>query len=83
MTTPTSEAAVILTRVLEALARQSGKTLSQQTRADIERACELLANTANDLDVLDDLPVPRQSPAEAAIDDPNFQRWRTRRYEEA
>jgi hypothetical protein len=77
---PTEEAAAIFLRVFESLARTAGKTLSQRTREDIEHACDLLANAAADLDVLEDLP--RQSPAEHAISDPNFQKWRTRRYEE-
>jgi hypothetical protein len=50
----TQEAAQIITRVLEALARASGKTLSQKTRADLARACELLS-TPSDLDILEDL----------------------------
>lgn len=80
----TTEAAQILTRVFEALARQNGKTLSHKTRADIERACELLTNAGEELDDLfEDLPEPpRVSPAEHAVADPNFQRWRARRYVE-
>jgi hypothetical protein len=79
--TNTDEAAAVFTRVLEALARQTGKTLSPQTRRDVLRACELLANAGAELDeLLDDLPsAPRQSPAEAAIEDAPFQRWRSRR----
>lgn len=77
--TPHEEAAQIFTRIFEALARQSGKTLSATTRADIGRACELLA-TRDDLEpLLDDLPqAPRRSPAEAAIDRgwDDFERWR-------
>jgi hypothetical protein len=79
----TVEATQILTRVFEALARQSGKTLSQQTRADIGRACELLANAGDELEeLLDDLPAPpRRSPAEAAIDPgwQDFEQWRSRK----
>jgi acyl-CoA reductase-like NAD-dependent aldehyde dehydrogenase len=81
----TTEAAQILTRVFEALARQSGKTLNARTREDIQRACELLANAGGELEeLLDDLPAPpRRSPAEAAIEaDPgwqDFERWRNGR----
>lgn len=83
MTTPTEEAAAILTRVFEALARQNGKTLSRTTRADIGRACELLT-TRDDLEeLLDDLPpaAPRRSPGEAAIEPgwDEFERWRAER----
>lgn len=57
MIVPCEEAAQILTRVLESLARASGKTLSARTRQDISRACELLAAAGPDLDAcLDDLP---------------------------
>mgnify|MGYP001619169919 FL=1 len=75
----TEEAAAILTRILEALARQSGKTLSQATRADIGRACELLANAGAELeDLLEDLPAPRPS-GEYVVADPEFERWRSQR----
>lgn len=79
--TPTEEAAQILTRLFEALARQNHKTLSQQTRADIGRACELLSHAGEELEtLLEDLPTPpRRSPGEAAIGDDDFQRWRERR----
>jgi hypothetical protein len=83
--TPTDEAAAIFCRVFESIARLNGKTLSTTTRADIQRACELLTQAAGAFDeLLDDLPdTPRRSPGEQAIDDPNFQRWRTvRRLEE-
>lgn len=60
---PVSEAAQILTRLFEALARRSGKTLNQRSRADIARACELLASAGDELsDLLDELP-PQAPPA--------------------
>lgn len=84
--TNSEEAAAILTRVFEALARQSDKTLSASTRADIGRACELLSTAGEELDaLLDDLPPsPRQSPAEAAIEPGmrDFERWRSQRGDE-
>ncbi len=49
--TSSEEAAAILIRTFEALARQNHKTLSQKTRADVARACELLA-TGDDYDEL-------------------------------
>ena len=66
---PHEEATAILTCILEALARQSGKTLSQKPRADLARACELLA-AGDDLgELLDTLPEPpRASPGEQAVD---------------
>lgn len=78
---PSDEAAQILTRVFEALARQAGKTLSAATRSDIGRACDLLANAGEDLDtVFEDLPpaLPRRSPGEQAISPgwQDFERWR-------
>ena len=84
----TEEAAAILTRVFEALARANGKTLNTRTRADIGRACELLASAGSDLtELLDELPVtPKTTRGEAASNfiaaaesDPNFQRWRQAR----
>lgn len=82
---PEAEAAQILTRVFEALARANGKTLNARSRADIGRACELLSHAgANLSELLDD--VPRVSPAEAMVDaaerDPNYQEWRRRRTSE-
>jgi len=83
---PADEAAAILIRVFEALARASGKTLNARTRADIERACELLASAGAELDdLLDDLP--RVSPAEAAAANyeppekviPNYREWKERK----
>lgn len=49
------EAAQILIRTFEALARQLGKRLSERTRADITRACELLAAGDDYEDLLEDL----------------------------
>lgn len=86
--TLTEEAAAILIRVFESLARTNGKTLKPQTRADIERACELLVGAGAELDdLLDDVPsTPRVSPAEAAVNfvdaaraDPNYQAWKRQR----
>lgn len=77
----TQEAAQILTRVFEALARQNGKTLSKATRSDIGRACELLAQGDRLEELFEDLPAPpRQSPGEQAIDPgwQDFERWRSR-----
>ncbi len=76
------EAAQILTRVFEALARANGKTLNARTRADIGRACELLASGGAELDaLLDDLP--KVSPAEARANDaerdPAYIEWRRER----
>nr|ALS90793.1 H-NS histone family [uncultured bacterium] len=61
---PTDEAAQILTRMFEALARQIGKTLNARSRADIKRACELLASAGAELDdLLDELPPAAAAPA--------------------
>lgn len=85
---PTEEATAILTRVFEALARANGKTLNARTRADIGRACELLASAGSELtELLDDMPVmPKTTRGEAASNfitaaeaDPNFKRWRQAR----
>jgi hypothetical protein len=81
------EAARILCRVLEALARQSGKTLSTKTRSEVERACELLAAGDDYSDLLDDLlsepPIRSdrvtQSFERADYGDPEFGRWRAQR----
>lgn len=82
---PTDEAAQILTRLFEALARQSGKTLNPRSRDDIKRACELLASAGAELDdLLDDAP-PARPPVEhrPARDyttmPPEVERWRERR----
>ncbi len=57
------EAAQIFTRLFEALARRSGKTLNTRSRDDIKRACELLAHAGAELDdLLDELP-PAMPPA--------------------
>lgn len=58
--TPQDEAATILIRLLESLCRLHRKTLSARSRADITRACQLLASSGDELDdLLDDLPPPR------------------------
>ena len=77
------EAAQILTRIFEAICRLNHKTLSAGTKADIGRACALLANAGAELDDLfEDLPplAPRRSPGEAAVDPgwDDFERWRNR-----
>jgi len=84
MMNPTDEAAAILTRILESLARASGKTLKPSTRADITRLCELLANAGAEYDQLDDLT--KATPGEAAVNlvamaeaDPNYRRWKEER----
>jgi hypothetical protein len=84
---PHEEAARILCRVLEALARQSGKTLSAKTRGEVERACELLATGDDYSDLLDDLlstpPVVSdrvtQSFEREDYGDPRFAQWRAQR----
>jgi hypothetical protein len=75
---PTDEAAAILIRVFESLARANGKTLKPSTRADIRRACELLSSAGTELDdLLDD--APRVSPGEAATVPSEVQQWRRER----
>ena len=80
---PQDEAAQILTRLFEALARQSGKTLNARSREDIKRACELLSNASAELDdLLDDLPPPKPktTPAERWAAVPaEVERWREMR----
>lgn len=83
---PTDEAAQILTRLFEALARRSGKTLNARSRDDIKRACELLANAGDELeDLLDELPAERvtvnfQRPAREYAEPPDeVKRWREER----
>lgn len=62
-----AEAAAILTRTFEALARAAGKTLSARSREDIRRACELLSAAGPELDaLLEDAPtMPRMRAAQA------------------
>lgn len=87
--TASEEAAAIFTRLFEVLARQSGKTLSQKTRTDLARACELLA-AGDDYEELDDLlstpPVVSDRVTEAFerpdYGDPRFERWRQQRHED-
>jgi hypothetical protein len=84
---PTDEAAQILTRLFEALARRSGKTLNARSREDIRRACELLANAGEELDdLLDELPpAPRPAPENrpareyATVTLPEVERWKEQR----
>lgn len=78
-----AEATQILTRILECMCRLNGKTLSAKTRADLARACELLAR-GDDLDeLLDDLPIrsdrTTQSFEREDYGDPDFARWRAQR----
>jgi hypothetical protein len=83
---PQEEAAQIFTRLFESLARANNKTLKPQTRADIARACELLAQGGGDLDLLDDLLAatpPRATPGERATarldhEEENVPHWRAR-----
>jgi hypothetical protein len=90
---PHEEAARILCRVLEALARQNGKTLSSKTRSEVERACELLS-TGDDYDELlvDLLSEPparvtqsfEREPASSNYDQHQwqaFENWRAQRVE--
>jgi len=88
--TPQEEAAQILTRLFEALARRSGKTLNARSREDIRRACELLASAGEELDeLLDELPPPPPRPAPeyewkpareyATQVLPEVERWKERR----
>ena len=83
------EAAQIFTRLFEALARASGKTLKPETRAQIAHACELLAQD-DDYDLLDDLLSEAPIRSERVTQsferenyDPNFERWRRQRWEDS
>ena len=79
---PTDEAATILIRMFEALARQIGKTLNARSRADIKRACELIAGAGAELDDLfdDRPPPPEMRPARDYTTMPiEVERWRERR----
>lgn len=80
---PTDEAAQILTRLFEALARRSGKTLNERSRADIARACELLSHAGEELDdLLEDLPPPverRTAREYATVTLPEVERWKEQR----
>lgn len=83
---PVSEAAQILTRLFEALARRSGKTLNARSREDIKRACELLASAGEELDdLLDELPPPERAPDYRPAREyttqvlPEVERWREQR----
>src|SRR3954463_3930421 len=81
---PTVEAAQILTRLFEALARQNRKTLNERSRADIARACELLSHAGAELDdLLDDMPAPppeyRAAREYSTVTLPEVERWKERR----
>lgn len=82
---PITEAAQILTRMFEALARQNRKTLNARSRADITRACELLAHAGDELDDLLDPyeppPPPEHRPAReyATVTLPEVERWKEQR----
>lgn len=79
--TPSEEASAILIRMLDTLAASMGKRLKDEHKAEIRRACELLA-TDGALTPLEDLPpMPRVSQAEAAVmemaeRDPGYKRWK-------
>lgn len=77
---PHDEAAAILIRMFDTIAYGMGKRLKEEHKAEIRRACELLA-TDGTLQPLDDMP--RVSPAEAAAtyaDVPaEVRRWREQR----
>jgi len=80
---PTDEAAQIFTRLFEALARRSGKTLNERSRADIARACELLSHAGAELDdLLDELPpAPRPRAEYTTVDftvPPEVKDWKER-----
>lgn len=75
------EASQIFIRMFETIAASMGKRLKDTHKAEIRRACELLA-TDGALTPLDDLPpMPRVSPAETAVmefaeKDPGYKRWK-------
>jgi len=82
---PQDEAAEILIRMFETIARGMNKRLKEEHKSEIRRACALLA-TDGTLAALDDLP--RTSPAEVAVAfvneaerDPGYQEWKRRRAE--
>lgn len=89
MISPQDEAAQILTRLFEALARRSGKTLNERSRADIARACELLSHSGQELDdLLDELPPAPPKPQPPAYRPareyatqvlPEVERWKEQR----
>jgi hypothetical protein len=85
------EAAAILIRVLEAVCRLNHKTLSQKTRSDIARACELLATGDSYDDLLVDLlsePAVRSDRTTVSFErddygDRQFSKWRQQYREDA
>ena len=70
---PSDEAAEILTRILESMARRMGATLKPSTRADIQRACELL--TSAGYEALDDLAKPEYIEPPNAVPE-EVRRWK-------
>lgn len=83
--TPQEEASEILIRILESLARRSGKTLNERGRADVRRACELLSHSSEQFsDLLDDLPPPRPAREYSTVSfdvPPEVGRWKEQRGE--
>lgn len=79
---PTEEAAQILIRIFESLARRAGKTLNERGRADVKRACELLSHSSEQYgDLLEDLPAPRPRSEYSTISfevPPEVERWKER-----
>ena len=82
---PTDEAAQILIRLFEALARQNRKTLNARSKEDVHRACELLASAGQELDdLLDELPPPTEPERRPAreyntVSLPAVERWKEQR----
>ncbi len=81
---PTDEAAQILTRLFEALARQNRKTLNARSKADIARACDLLSHAGEAFgDLLDDLPPPERAREYTTVafdaPPPEVARWKAQR----
>lgn len=83
MTTPAEEASEILVRMLNCICAGMGKQLKPEHKAEIRRACELLSQDGT-LAPLADLPrvSPVDAMVEAAIADPNYQRWKQERNRE-
>jgi len=80
---PTEEAAAILTRLFEAICRLNRKTLNARSKADIARACQLLASAGDELDdLLDELPPPPAKEYTTVSFDarpPEVERWKAQR----
>ena len=83
MMNPTEEASEILIRLLESLARKTGRTLNERGRADVRRACELLSHSGEQFeDLLDELPPPpERRPAReySTVPLPEVERWKEQR----